>query len=454
MVQELELDTVIAANETAADAEPKAAREEIRQSEDALRDYIGQIGSHRLLTKDEEQQLGREIEAGRLVERLAATIETGDDLGRYYVRAFIAWLDELQRLAPVVAIVSKSLKQAEMPLSQRLADEAFRGAIDAEPQPKLVKAVIRSTRWDEDEASAALVDLSTLARLMQPQHFEWIRAIAGSEAKGLAKPSALEGGLAEHAGTLEFQIRRTIHVGERARRTLTESNLRLVVSVAKRYERSSMTLLDLIQEGNIGLMRGVEKFDYRRGFKFSTYATWWIRQGIRRALDNQSRMIRLPGHMITRRSQLLRVQRDLERELGREASLDELGQALELSPKKVQEALGAPGDPLSLEYTTTSEDGEVEIGQLIPDETTPGPEPASTHSLLRSGVTEALDLLTPRERRIVELRYGITDGLPRNLADVGEAFDLTKERVRQIEAAALHKLRDSSRVRPLREFLA
>jgi RNA polymerase sigma factor (sigma-70 family) len=431
-------------------------------SEDAMRDYLRQIARGELLTKADEQRLGRELEAGRLVERLASEVGEAPAVDapeaerrRYYAAVFAGWLRELQRLEPAIEVVAGSIGEPSRPLSALVERPAFREAVDGEPVPKLVKGLRRATGWSKEESAEALVELSTLTRVVLPEQYGWIEALCGSEAEALVRPDALESGLGERHGTaLEFHVRQVLLTAERARRRLIESNLRLVVSVARRYERSSLTLLDLVQEGNIGLMRAVEKFDYRRGFKFSTYATWWIRQGIRRALDNQSRMIRLPGHMITRRSQILRSRRELERDLGREPTSEELGSAVRLSVKKVEEALGAPGDPLSLELPLTSEDGETEIGQLVPDETTPGPEMASTAMLMRSSVLEALQLLPARERRVLELRYGFADGRPRNLAEVGEAFELTKERVRQIEGRALRQLRDSSMVRPLKAFVA
>jgi RNA polymerase primary sigma factor len=310
-------------------------------------------------------------------------------------------------------------------------------------------------RWDELHEGVEAVAADLESSLDDPVRM-YLREIGRvpllSAAEEIALAKRMERGKIERQRPLFEQHMRVMCDAEDAQQRLTEANLRLVVSVAKKYIGRGMSLLDLIQEGNIGLIRAVEKFDYTKGYKFSTYATWWIRQAITRAIADQARTIRIPVHMVETINRLIRTSRRLLQELGREPTADEIGKEMEITADRVREIIKVSQEPVSLEMPIGEED-DSHLGDFIEDATALAPADAASHQLLKEQVEDVLHGLTDRERKVLQLRFGLDDGRSRTLEEVGKEFKVTRERIRQIEAKALRKLRHPSRSRKLKDYL-
>lgn len=328
--------------------------------------------------------------------------------------------------------------------------------VDWEPGPEDVEdAEMAQAKWDELPDGFGIVVADLESSLDDPvrmylREIGRVPLLSAEEEVRLAQ--RMERGRGEVLKPALSRNYRIVEDGEEAQRRLTEANLRLVVSVAKKYIGRGMSLLDLIQEGNIGLIRAVEKFDYTKGYKFSTYATWWIRQAITRAIADQARTIRIPVHMVETINRLIRISRRLLQDLGREPTSEEIAAQMEISPEKVREIIKVSQEPVSLE-TPIGEEEDSHLGDFIEDHTALAPADAASHQLLKEQVEDVLDSLTERERKVLQLRFGLDDGRSRTLEEVGKEFHVTRERIRQIEAKALRKLRHPSRSRKLKDYL-
>jgi len=435
---------------------PRAAPGEYEVIDDSIRMYLQELGRVPLLTAHEEKVLSRKIELGRYVERVK-----GNHFRKYQKfpspgDIVIHVISQLSRAYPVVQIVEECIGiDRSSNVVETIKNPEFRSAIDVVIDPSLMVAIAKGIDKGIAADEGAIVNLSINSQLLPQQLLELLARDKTSwrKLKTLVSNNRFLSQLDSHSSECKAYFEKVRTEAKASEKHLTEANLRLVVSIAKKHIAHGTPFLDLIQEGNIGLLRAIEKFQYRRGYKFSTYATWWIRQGITRSIADQSRTIRIPVHMVEAMNKLLRTMRQLVQELGHEPSYEEIGGRLDMSPQRVEEVMALFfRQPMSLDMPI-GEDADSRLGDLVEDRGSLAPPEATSQQLLKEQIDKVLDELTEREKKVLQLRFGLSDGHARTLEEVGREFNVTRERIRQIEGKALRKLRHPSHRRKLKGYL-
>ncbi|MGB2695709.1 MAG: sigma-70 family RNA polymerase sigma factor [Dehalococcoidia bacterium] len=422
-----------------------AGTEALGETSDPVRTYLSDIRSVCLISGADEQRLARQIEEGKHIGEIEQRWLDERGQGPTGSEIFSSLLEQLHDERRSLSAVTHCLNIEKNRLSLLVANEIFRSALDGEVDQSLIDCLTSRLDCNPEEAEQFLVRLSILTHILTPELLALTSGTSGGSRHQLPLPHdpADELALHDHFDGLTA-------AGARGKEEITEANLRLVVSVAKRYVGSGMSLLDLIQEGNLGLMRAVERFDYRKGYKFSTYGHWWIRQAITRAIADQGRTIRMPVHMVEIVHKLARAKERLVDELGREPTNEDIAREMEVTPERVHEISKLSQEPLSLEAPIGEDDAH--LGDFVQDQQASTADAAS-RALLKDELRDVLGTLTDRERVLLELRYGLEDGRSRTLAEVGAKFQVSRERIRQIEGKALRRLRHPSRSTKLRAYL-